>query len=103
MAQLDPLKKVDDQKRLVQAQSEICRRSIQLEWEGVKVDTAWVGRSMEWLHRYRAVILLLAAPVGGVLLVRRGRVLRRLFLQGFAAWQLLRRAGALTSWLRGRR
>jgi hypothetical protein len=103
MAQLDKLTKITEQKRLVQVQSEICRRSIQLEWEGVKLDTAWVGRSMEWLNRYRTVILLLAAPVGGVLLVRRGRLIRRLFLQGFAAWQLLRRAGTLTSWLRGRR
>jgi hypothetical protein len=103
MVEIAQLRDIAAQKRLIQAQSELCRRSIQLEWETLKLDTAWVGRSMDWISRYRAVLLLLAAPVGGAIVARRGRGMRRLLLQGFAAYQLVRRAGVFNSWFRRRR
>jgi hypothetical protein len=103
MVELAELRDIAAQKRLVQAQSELCRRSIQLEWEGLKLDAAWVGSSMDWVSRHRTALLLLAAPLGGVLVARRGRTIQRVLLQGFAAWQLVRRAGVLRSWFRGGR
>jgi hypothetical protein len=102
MAKTNKLTRIADQKRLVHAQSEIYRRAIQLEWESLKLDTAWVSRGVDWVNRYRTVLLLLAAPVGGLLVVRRGRGIRRLLLQGFAAWQMVRRVGAVTSLFRRR-
>jgi hypothetical protein len=102
MAKINKLTGIEDQKQLIQAQSEVFRRSIQLEWETLKLDTAWVGRGVDWINRYRNLLLLLAAPVGGLLVVRRGRGIRRLLLQGFTAWQMVRRIGAVTSLFRRR-
>jgi hypothetical protein len=102
MVELAELKRIAAQKRLIQAESDICRRSIQLELDGFKLDTAWVRRGIDWLNRYRTTLLLLAAPLGGALVTRRARGVRRLLLQGFAAWQLMRRAGAVGALLRRR-
>jgi hypothetical protein len=103
MVGVEQLREIESRKRLLRAQSEIARRSIQLEWAGLRTDTAWVGRATDWMNRYRSVLLLLAVPVGGVLVVKRGKGLRRLLLRGFAVWQLLRKAGGLMSLFKHRK
>lgn len=100
MVEFPELRRIAAQKQLLQVQSEICRKAVQLEWSSLQQDTAWVSRSLDWLHRHRTSILLLAAPLGGALVARRGRAARRILLHGVAAWHLLRRANAVRSFFR---
>jgi hypothetical protein len=99
MAKLSSLKNLAAQKSLVQAESEHYRTSLLVEWDGLKRDTAWAGRSMDWVHRYRPLILIVAAPLVGFLMVRRGGTIKRLLVGGIAVFNLLRRTKGLASLL----
>lgn len=90
MAELLELRSITERKRLLQAQCDVCRRSLQLQIASVRDDTAWVRRGVESVGRYRS-FLWLAAPLAGLLVARRGRQLRRLLVRGVTAWQLLAR------------
>jgi hypothetical protein len=99
MAELSPLKNLAAQKSLLQAESELYRTSIRVELDGLKRDTAWAGRSMDWVHRYRPLILLVAAPLFGFLMVRSGGGVKRLLLGALAAFRIFQRTRGLASLL----
>jgi hypothetical protein len=99
MAELLELSSITDQKRLLRAQCELCRRSLQLELGSLRDGTAWVRRGVETASRYRS-LLWVAAPVVGFLIARRGRQARRLLVRGVTAWQLLSRLWRWTSAIR---
>lgn len=87
MAEHAQLKSLAERKRLLQAQCDICRKSLQLQFITFQSDSAWLHRGIGSLSRYRSV-LWLAAPVAGFLVARRAKTLRWLVIKGFALWQL---------------
>jgi hypothetical protein len=90
MAQLTELTSFAERKRLVRAQSEICRRSLGLQLATLRASSDWFHRGAESVARYRSFIWLVA-PLAGFLIVRRGRALRSFLIRGVAAWQILGR------------
>jgi hypothetical protein len=101
MAQLPELRSISEQKSLLRAQCEVCRRSLHLQLASLRVDTDGLRRGVDWVGRYRSFFWLVA-PAAGFLVVRRGRALRRLLIRGVAIWQLLSRLWRWTAPLRRR-
>jgi hypothetical protein len=99
MAQLHELNSIRERKRLLMAQSETCRRSLALQLDAFRADSAWLHRGVDSVVRYRS-FLWLAAPVAGFLIVRRGKVLRQFLIQGLTAWQVVSRIWRWTRPLR---